>query len=87
MKPLAIIVAGDKWKLHLNSRSAHNFGLCDAAKKKIHVSKELTGREFIRYLIHEVVHGQQWHLEEEFVDAVSEELADILTIPEVQERF
>lgn len=46
--------------------------------KEIRLSNKLQGRELVECVIHECLHAQGWHLDEEFVDRAGREIATLL---------
>lgn len=54
---------------------------CDAPDKpgkQIRLSSRLRGRELVECVIHECLHAQGWHLDEEFVERAGREIANLL---------
>jgi len=46
--------------------------------KQIRISDKLTGKELVECVIHEAMHAQGWHLDEEFVTRAGREFANLL---------
>ena len=56
-------------------------GECDSPtkkKKQIRILKKLEGLELLRVLLHEAIHAGLWDLDEETVDELSTDLANLI---------
>jgi len=56
-------------------------GECDAPTKKnkqIRILQKLRGKELLRVLLHEAIHAGLWDLDEETVDELSTDLANLI---------
>jgi hypothetical protein len=68
------------WRLRF-TRNLFNRGDCDAptrAKKEIRIDTGLRGEERLEVIIHEMVHGAGWHIDEAFVEWFSHDAARAL---------
>lgn len=77
---MTVTILGKRWQL-LYRRLPHGGGLCDQPtqpNKAITVDSRLTGENRLRIEIHEMLHAANWHLDEEWVDDASADMARIL---------
>lgn len=76
-----ITMLGKKYALKRISYLGDARGDCDppdAPNKCIRIASGLKGKEELEVLIHECMHAAQWHLDEEFVEKISLDLANVL---------
>jgi hypothetical protein len=77
---MRVKVLGKIWRL----RFAPNMGArgtCDppsAPGKEIRISSSLRGEERLEVLIHELLHGAGWHIDESFVEQFASDAARVL---------
>ena len=77
---------GEDWKVTYNPKQVvllggenDDRGVCNIEKKTIYISPKLKGRELIDTMIHELLHGYMWWLDEDYVEEISSNIAKILT--------
>lgn len=78
---MQVTILGKRFMLEFCSLPARVDGSCDApdvARKRIRISKKLSGFLLLETLIHEFRHAADWSRDEEFVLAESRDLARML---------
>jgi hypothetical protein len=83
-------ILGQYYNLRFVPNLGGKFGECDHPKKpqkEIRIQSGLSRERLIEILIHEGLHGGNWHLDEEFVDQVSADIAKIICNNAVWERI
>ena len=87
---MRIKVLGKYWRLTFPKFMGELDGDCTsptATHKGIRIAAGLRGFDFLETCIHEVMHAGNWHASEDHVREFSEDLARILTHPEIQRRI
>lgn len=84
MTELAVTLGGERWLLRLVNRRqmpSRTWGDCNRATKVIRVRYDLSDRNFLDTLIHELRHAQHPIMfeAEEFITDTSTEIAAVLT--------
>ena len=80
---MLITLGGKRWRLLYESPGPGNDGSCDdptTPNKAIRIRRRLRRhpRRHAEVLIHECLHAQGWHLDEEFVDRAAREITAAL---------
>jgi hypothetical protein len=74
-------INGDQWEVHFTTRKqmpAKTWGDCCHHRKRIRVRRDLSERNTLDTLVHELRHAIEPFLDEAFVDLSSTVLADAL---------
>jgi hypothetical protein len=77
-EPTKVQIAGQPWIVQWASLRKTD-GRCIPADRLIKIRKGLTGEELVETLLHECMHGQQWHLDENIVEAAAKEMTELLS--------
>lgn len=78
---MRIKILGKYWELKFCTVPTDCLGMCDPPdkpNKQIKISNKLSGQTELDVIIHECFHAGNWHVDEEYVDRFSTDLAHIL---------
>jgi hypothetical protein len=81
---MRIKIDGKHWNLAFVSAIGDKWGDCsppDEVHKRIRIVRSLVGELLADVIIHEMTHGSQWNLSEDFVTANSSDMARVLCKP------
>ena len=83
MNPVEIEISGEQWSIEFHTRRTmpkNTWGDCHREKKRIRVRKDLSPKNVLDTLIHEVRHAQHPVMfeAEEFIDSTSTEIAEAI---------
>lgn len=77
-----ITINGERWTLRevarLGPEESPLDGDCSRDARLIRVRKSLRGIERLETLIHEMIHAEGWHIDEEFVERAAADMAAVL---------
>lgn len=77
---MKISLFGKRWNLRFTTLR-NNRGEIDSPKmkgKEIRIDSRLEGEEELEVLIHEMLHGAYWFIDEEYVDRAAKDIANAL---------
>lgn len=59
----------------------------DRPRKRIRIHGPLRGKLFLDTLIHEMLHAADWSKDEEWVNQIATDMAEVIMRPEIQSRI
>lgn len=78
---MRIKVGGKYWRLHFTRLKGKAWGYCDSPTKRgkrIWIHNRMGDRKTLEVLIHEMLHAQNWHIDEEHIKTSAHEIAVVL---------
>lgn len=70
-------LGGEDWEVY-RTNLKHDRGNVSPAERIIRIDRTIKGKELVEVAIHEAIHAQQWHLDEDYVENFALELTDYL---------
>jgi hypothetical protein len=84
---MRVKILGKYWDIRFRPNLGGNDGDCDYESKVLRLRSSLRGDELMETCIHEVLHGANGHLTEEFVTDFARDVTRILRRKSIWERI